>query len=167
MRSMGRSGRAVEETARHFAVFANDVFTFQTSHGGRHFVYRQFFFAAHMLAVAVRVAEIEHVNDKRRFYPVHVYVSKVQIGQQAAIAASAPCFQPQTAVGVVHQALFHPKSIHTGRNFTADNHRAVAALQKAVADLQIAARLMMHGTHVILAAFDGNAVVADRDFTLR
>ena len=114
----------------------------------------------HIVAAAVGVAEIEHVDDKRRKHAIHDHVAEHQPVNNGVLSAAAAGLYAQAAVGVVHQALGDDDIFHAAAHLTADDQAAMAAAQAAVADDHILAGDVQLHAHEQLARFQRNAVIA-------
>ena len=88
----------------------------------------------HIVAAAIGVAEIEHVDDKRRQHAIHNDVTEYQSVDDGVLAAPAAGLDTQTTVRMVHQALGHGDVLDAAAHLAADDKTAVAAAQAAVAD---------------------------------
>ena len=88
----------------------------------------------HIVAAAIGVAEIEHVDDKRRQHAIHNDVTEHQPVDDGVLAAPAAGLDTQTPVRMVHQALGHGDVLDAAAHLAADDKAAVAAAQAAVAD---------------------------------
>ena len=93
----------------------------------------------YIVAAAVRVAEIEHIDDKGRQHAVHDDIAEHQPVNDGILAAPTAGLDAQAAVSVVHQALGNGDILDAAAHLTADDQAAVAAAQAAVADNNILA----------------------------
>ena len=113
--------------------------------------------------MAVRVAEVEHIDDKGCLDAPHLHVAEHQPVNDGGVAAAPAGLDAQTAVGVVHQALGHHHILDAAAHLAADDDAAVTLVQQAVADDgMLTAALQLHAQKD-LAGLHGDAVVAHMD----
>ena len=130
----GHFGQAVEVAAGELGAGGPDVLHGQAAQPGGVVVHRHGLPALDVVAVAVGVAEIEHIDDEGGFHAVHLHVAEHQPVDDGGLAPSAAGLDPQAPVGVVHQALGDHHVLDAARHLAADDDAAVALVQQAVAD---------------------------------
>ena len=155
--------QAVEVAARELCVSGHDILHGQAAQLGGVLIHRHGIAALDIGAVAVRVTEIEHVDDKGSLDTAHLHVAEHQPVDDGGVAAAAPGLDPQAAVGVVHQALGHHHILHAAAHLAADDDAAMALVQQAVPDNGVLAALFQLHAQEYLAGLHGNAVVAHVD----
>ena len=104
----GLLGQAIKVAARKLCVGGHDVFHGQGAELRGVFVHGQSLAALDIGAVAVRVAEVEHIDDEGSLDAPHLHVAEHQTVDDGGVAAAAAGLDAEAAVGVVHEALGYP-----------------------------------------------------------
>ena len=113
--------------------------------------------------MAVRVAEVEHIDDEGCLDAPHLHIAEHQPVDDGDVAAAAAGLDPQATVGVVHQTLGDYHILHAAAHLAADDDAAVTLVQQAVADDGVFAALFQLHAEEHLAGLHGDAVVAHMD----
>ena len=159
----GLLGQAVEVAARKLCVGGHDVFHGQGAELRGVLVHGQSLAALDIGTVAVRVAEVEHIDDEGSLDAPHLHVAEHQTVDDGGVAAAAAGLDAEAAVGVVHEALGDHHVLDAAAHLAADDDAAVAFVQQAVADDGVLAALLELHAEEDLAGLHGDAVVTDVD----
>ena len=117
----------------------------------------------YVVAVTVRIAEVEHIEGERHVHILHDDVVEIYPIIPCFRSATAAGLDPKSPVRPIEDALCHLDVDHATGRFRAHRHTAVSSFEEGVPNREVIQDLMMVLTHIVLSGLQGDTVIADRN----